>query len=213
MTDFRRLAYPPTRASPSNDIRSSLSADRPVGRRRRALRQPHTQTASSTSINRVHTKAARPVRPPGEHSIAQGGLPCRHFLDVDPQRHPERMFSAGDAQVCVCASLPSFSSPLHAYVSSLTAALRRYWAPRSGSSPWAHAGCPPSPLLCRRGSIHPTRKFRSAATKAPRNGSPWAVQFEGLAKSIFGSVFDDEIQSSVLMPAPPVYSIEREMTL
>jgi hypothetical protein len=62
-----------------------LSADRPVGRRRRALSQPHTQTALSTSINRVHTKAARPVRPPGEHSIAQGGLPCRHFLDVD---HP-----------------------------------------------------------------------------------------------------------------------------
>ena len=37
----------------------------------------------------------------------------------------------------------------------------------------AHATCPPSPLLRRRGSIHPTRKFRSAATKAPRNGSPW----------------------------------------
>ena len=40
----------------------------------------------------------------------------------------------------------------------------------------AHAGCPPSPLLCRRSSIHPTKKFRFAATKAPQSGSPWTSE-------------------------------------
>ena len=49
---------------------------------------------------------------------------------------------------------------------------------------------PPSPLLRRRGSIHPTRKFRSAATKAPQNGSPWTSGSLSHSSCFFNQTFD-----------------------